>query len=99
MDPGGLWDRLIAQGFIRLDGGSSYILDQLTPSEQGLVLILFAVVFGAAGAAMLWLGKHMLRGLRFLFGTTFDLAKRLGQGIRRKLSRTETAAPVAATAS
>jgi len=99
MDPGGLWDRLVAQGYIRLDGGSGYILDQLTASEQGLVLILLALAFGAAGAAMLWLGKHMLRGLRFLFGMTFDLAKRLGQGIRRKLSRPESSAPVAATAS
>jgi hypothetical protein len=48
-------------------------------------------VFAAIGVAMLWLGKYLIRGLRFLFGMVCDWirqwAQSARQAVRRQLAR------------
>ncbi len=80
------WDKLVMLGFIQMDGRLGEFLDQLSPSAQGVLLIIFASLFIAAGAGMLWLGRYLLRGVRFLFGLVFDWTRRLTQTVRRKLA-------------
>ncbi len=82
-----LWDKLIMLGFIHIDGRLGDLFDQLSPAGQGFLLIVFASVFVAGGVGMLWLGRYLLRGVRFLFGLVFDWTRRLARTIRRKLSR------------
>ena len=48
-------------------------------------MILFASLLVAGGFGMLRLGKHLLRGLRFLFSLLFDKMRRFAQRLRRKL--------------
>ena len=63
------------------------LLTQFSPADQGLMIVLVASIVLAAGMGMLWLGKRMLRGLRFLFSLAFDWTRRLAQNIRKKLSQ------------
>ena len=80
-----VWDRLVFLGYIQAE-----FLERLSPADAGLLLILFAGVFLAAGWGLLRLGKHLLRGLRFLFSLTFDWIRRFAQSVRRKLRRNDT---------
>jgi hypothetical protein len=80
-----MFDKLVAAGFIQFDGPPAQFLDQFSPSEQGLFMILFASLLVAGGFGMLRLGKHLLRGLRFLFSLLFDKMRRFAQRLRRKL--------------
>jgi hypothetical protein len=80
-----MFDKLVAAGFIQFDGQVAQFLDQFSASEQGLFMILFACLLGAGGFGMLRLGKHLLRGLRFLSSLLFDKTRRLAQRLRRKL--------------
>jgi uncharacterized membrane protein len=82
-----LWDKLVAVGIINMDGPLSDVLDRLPPSEQGLLMILVASLFVAAGLGMLWVGRRLFRGLRFLFSLVFDWMRRTAQNVRRKLHR------------
>jgi uncharacterized membrane protein len=82
-----LWDKLIMLGFIQMDGPVGDLLDQLSPAGQGIVMIAFAMVFLAAGVGMLWVGRYLLRGLRFLFGLVCDWTRRLTQSIRRRMGQ------------
>jgi uncharacterized membrane protein len=82
-----LWDKLLTLGFIQINGPVGDFFNPLSPVAQGLILMVFSSVFIASGCGMLWLGKHMLRGLRLLFGLAFDGTRRLAQTIRRKLRR------------
>jgi uncharacterized membrane protein len=79
-----VFDLLISRGIIQL-GPLAEFFDQLTTADQSLVMILFAGVFIAAGLGMLWLGKHLLRGLRFLFRLVVDWMGRFAKTIRLKL--------------
>jgi uncharacterized membrane protein len=88
-----LFDRLVVLGYIQLNGPVGEFLDHFSPFYQGLLMILFASVFAAAGLGMLWVGRYLLRGLRFLFSLTFDWMRRLAQGARRKMHRDSRAAP------
>lgn len=88
-----LFDRLVVLGYIQINGPVGEFLDHFSPSYQGLLMILFASVFAAGGLGMLWLGRYMLRGLRFLFSLTFDWMRRFAQGVRRKLRRDNHEAP------
>ena len=85
----GLWDKLVLLGFIQINGLP--LFDYLSPSEQGLVLILFASVFVASGLGLLRLGKHLLRGLHFLFRLALDWVRRFARSIRRQLRRDKLA--------
>jgi uncharacterized membrane protein len=82
-----VFERLVTLGYIQFNGPVGEFLDNFSPAYQGLLLILFASVFAAAGWGMLRMGNHLLRGLRFLFSLTFDWMRRLGQGARRRLRR------------
>lgn len=81
-----LWDKLlIVLGFIQITGPPAEFLNQFPPADQGLLIILFASVFFATGSGMLWLGRYLIRGLRFLFSLVFDWTRRFAQGIRRRI--------------
>ena len=80
-----LWDRLITLGVIQMNGQLADSLDQLPPSGQGFLMIVFASLFAATGLGMLWLGRYLVRGLRFLFSLAFDWLRQLAQSARRKL--------------
>ena len=56
-------------------------------------MIVVGMVFVAGGVGMLWLGKHLIRGLRFLFALAFDRAKRIAQTIRQKMGRESLPTP------
>ena len=82
-----LWEKMIAAGILQMSGPAADFLDQLPTGEQGLILRLIASVIVAAGLGMLWLGRYLLRGLRFLYSLIFDGMRRAAQSIRRKLRR------------
>lgn len=79
------WDKLVSLGVIQMSGRLADFLDQLSPSGQGLLMILFAAVFIATGLGMLRIGTYLIEGLRFLFRLAFDGLRQLAQGLRRKL--------------
>lgn len=76
------WDRLIAAGFIQLNGPPARFFEVLSPGTQGFVFIVFAAAFAAAGLGMLWLGRYLFLGLRFLYGWTFDGVRKTAQTVR-----------------
>jgi uncharacterized membrane protein len=88
-----LFDRLVELGFIQLGGPVGEFLDQFSPADQGLLMMLIGCVILAGGVGMLWVGKHLLRGLRFLFSLLFDRIRRLAQTVRRKWSHESREAP------
>lgn len=81
----GVWDKLVTNGFIHFDRPVADFLDQLPPGGQGLLLIVIAAVFVACGLGMLWVGRYLIRGLRFLFSLAFDRARKSAQAVRGKL--------------
>jgi len=80
-----LWDRLVTLGVIQMEWRLAEFLDQLSPSAQGSLMIVFSCVFAAIGLGMLWLGRYLIRGLRFLFSLVFDWLRQVAQTLRRKL--------------
>jgi hypothetical protein len=80
-----LWDKLVAIGAISIEGPAADVLNQLTPTGQGLSLIVFGALFIAGGLGMVKLGKHLVRGLRFLCSLAFDRVRKLFHGARRRL--------------
>jgi hypothetical protein len=48
-------------------------------------MIALAGVFVVCGLAMLWLGKYLTRGLRFLFILVFDWIRKLATRIRHRI--------------
>jgi uncharacterized membrane protein len=84
-----LWDRLLAYGVIQMDGPVAALFDQLTPLGQGVLMIILAGVFVVCGLAMLWLGKYLTRGLRFLFILVFDWMRKLATRVRHRVFAAE----------
>ncbi len=82
-----LWDKLVALGFIQIDGAVADFLQHFPASDQGLFIILFAGLFIVSGLGMLRAGKYLLRGLRFLFNLVSDGARRFAQSLRRRLGQ------------
>jgi uncharacterized membrane protein len=80
-----VWDRLLAYGVIQMDGPVAALFDQLTPLGQGVLMIVLAGVFVVCGLAMLWLGKYLTRGLRFLFTLVFDWIRKLAIRVRNRV--------------
>lgn len=80
-----LWGGLIAVGAIQMNGPAAEVLDHLSDTEQGLVMLTLGSLLAAAGMGMLWVGKHMVRGLRFLLGLAFDWVRSKNEQIRAKL--------------
>jgi len=79
------WDRLVAYGVIQMDGPVAALFGQLTPLGQGVLMIVLASMFVVCGMAMLWLGKYLTRGLRFLFALVFDWIRILAIRVRRRV--------------
>ncbi|MGA3237284.1 MAG: hypothetical protein ABSG03_13340 [Bryobacteraceae bacterium] len=80
-----LWDNLVTLRYIQMNGAPGELFDHLSRSEQGFLMILIASVLIASGLGMLWPGRYLLRGLRFLFSLVFDWTRRLAQSVRGKL--------------
>ena len=80
-----LWNQLILLGVIHMEGRAGELFNELSPSGQGFILLVCASVFLAVSLGMLWLGKYLLRGMRFLFGMVFEWTRRLLQTVRGKL--------------
>jgi uncharacterized membrane protein len=89
----GLFDRLVELGFIQMGGPVAEFLDHFSPSDQGIFMLLAAAALVTIGLGMLWLGRYIFRGLRFLSGLLFDWTRRLAHRIRRKLGRESRGAP------
>ena len=80
-----LWDNLVSAGFIQMNGPPAEFLDRFSPVDQGIIMIVLAGIFGVAGLGLLWMGKHLSRGVRFLFTLFLDWAQRAARAARRKL--------------
>jgi hypothetical protein len=79
-----LWDRLLASGAIQLDAHLADILDSLSASDQGYLMIFFATALAATGVALFWSGRYLVRGLRFFVGLFFDWIRKAAQRISRR---------------
>jgi uncharacterized membrane protein len=89
----GFWDKLVSMGVIQMDGRLADLVDTFSPDTQGLIMLALACVFAAAGLGMLWLGKHLVRGLRLLLGLAPEGIRQIGQTIRRGFRAEKQAAP------
>ena len=76
------WDKLQAAGILQLDGPNFFT--QLPPSIQGVSFVLLASLFIALGVALLWFGKYIVRGLRFLAVLAFDWIRDFARNMRAK---------------
>lgn len=82
-----LWNLLVSHGVIRLDGPPGEIFDALSPASQGTALILLACIFVAFGVTMFWLGRFLIRGMRFLMRLGFDQIRHVTGKARQKIRR------------
>ena len=85
-----LWDRLIALGVIRMDRDLADIVAQFDPGTHGFLLILIGSAFAATGLGMLWLGRYLVRGLRFLFSLASEWVRKFAQKMRRRQAQPAT---------
>ncbi len=81
------FDRLVTLGFVNISGPTAEFLDHFSRVEQNLLILLFGSVWLASGLGLLWLGRYLFRGLRFVFGLFFDRVRRFAQGFRVKLQQ------------
>jgi hypothetical protein len=88
-----LWDKLMALGFIRLNGPPAELLDQFSPPDQGLIIVVFAGLLAVNGLGMPRLGKRLLRGLHFLFTLAFDWMRRCAKHPAETSSGTNSKEP------
>jgi uncharacterized membrane protein len=79
-----LFNRLIIAGIIQIDPPVRDLFEQFSAADQGYILILFGTIFAACGIGMVWFGRYVLRGVRFLFTLIFDQLRRGAQSLRRK---------------
>lgn len=82
-----LWDNLLAAGFIQINGPPGEFLARFSPVDQGILMILAAGMLCIAGLSLLWAGKHLIRGLRFLFALFLDWTRRGARAARRNFRR------------
>ena len=80
-------ERLESAGLIRYPGPLGQAFEQSDPITQGTILLVIAGVLLAVGLGLLWGGRHLVRGLRFLYSLAFDSARRVAQSLRRRLPR------------
>jgi uncharacterized membrane protein len=85
-----LWHRLTELGYIQMSDPLGEFLESLPASDAGLLMMLFAAGLLGASWGLFRGGKHLLRGLRFLFTLIFDWMRRFAQSIRRKLRRDDS---------
>jgi uncharacterized membrane protein len=77
------FDKLVSTGAIQLDAQAAQFLDLFSTSSQGSILILVGMAFAGSGFGMLWLGRYLFRGLRFLYGFVCEWIRQLFGKIRR----------------
>ena len=77
-----VWDNLIAAGFIQMP---AEFLERVSPVDQAVMMLVCGVIVGVAGLGLLWAGKHLFRGTRFLFALLFDWTSRAARSARRQL--------------
>jgi uncharacterized membrane protein len=77
-----LWDNLIAAGFIQMP---AEFLERVPPVDQAVIMLVVGGLIGVAGLGLLWAGKHLFRGMRFLFALLIDWTGRAARSVRRKL--------------
>jgi uncharacterized membrane protein len=80
------FDRLVTLGLIQFDTKTVDFLDHFSRAEQNLIIILLGCLCLAGGSGMLWVGRYLLRGLRFLYSLFFDWMRRAAQSARKKLT-------------
>jgi uncharacterized membrane protein len=80
-----LWDGLVTAGLIQMNGPPAEFLERFSPADQAIIMIVFGAILGVAGLGLLWVGKHLFRGLRFLFTLFVDWTRRGARSARRKL--------------
>jgi hypothetical protein len=74
---------MVASGAIQMRPDLAEMMDRLSISGQGYVMIFLAILFAGLGLAMLWVGKYLIRGLRFLASLILDAVQRAAKRIRR----------------
>lgn len=79
-----LWDKLVLLGVIQMNAEQAEILEHFSAAAQGFVLTAAGCALGAFGIGMLWAGRYVLRGLRFLYQLLFDWVRRSAQAVRRR---------------
>jgi uncharacterized membrane protein len=82
-----LWNSLVLSNITQMDPGMAQILTRLSPSDQGHVIIVFGLILAALSVTMLWLGKYVVRGTRFLAGLILDRIRNLVDRGRRLARR------------
>jgi hypothetical protein len=82
-----LWDGLLAAGVIQMDPQFADVFDRLSASSQASMMIFLAVCLAGAGIGMLWFGKYLIRGLRFLANLILDAVQRMAHRLRRAWRR------------
>jgi hypothetical protein len=80
-----VWDRLVTVGILQLDWKLAQFLDALSPEAQGVLILSVGAVALAAGLSMLWGGRFLVRGMRFLYSLAVDWIRRGAQSVRRRL--------------
>jgi HAAS domain-containing protein len=88
-----LLERLITIGVLRLDRKLADLMDMLSPSGQGVLMLVVACVFVAAGAGMLWMGRYLVRGIRFLFSLIFERLQKFAEDIRQRMRQGKREGP------
>jgi uncharacterized membrane protein len=88
-----IWDRLVAAGVIHFDDQALDFLESFPTPIEGFLFIATAVLLIGAGLGMLWLGRYLVRGMRFLFAMIFDWARRAAESVRRWLSEPRQGRP------
>src|SRR5262245_36639043 len=71
------WDSLVSAGVVQIDPNMSQILARVSASDQGYILIVFGLILAAVGVTMLYLGRYVVRGIRFLAGLVLDWIRNL----------------------
>lgn len=98
----GLWERLLALGIVQIDPYTTELLDHLSPASQGVLMILLGTLCIALAIVMVWLGRYLVRGLRFLFVLAWDgmrrLARSAGGALRGQAPRWRPAGAATASA-
>ena len=77
------FDKLVSIGAIQLDAQVAQFLDLFSTSSQGSIMLLVGMAFAGSGFGMLWLGRYLFRGLRFLYGYVCEWIPQLFGKIRR----------------
>ena len=84
-----LWNGLVSSGAIQMDPNVARVLARVSASDQGYVLVVFGLILAVVAVTMLYLGRYVVRGTRFLAGLILDWVKSLAERARR-LARRET---------